>query len=211
VSVTAQFLLQAAVALLAVANPIGAAPIFLSLTADMDETERRHAALRAALIVYIILAVSAVGGAFVLRIFGVELAAFRAAGGLVILIMGLEMLLGSPTRVQSDHSERVDSHASEKGDPILVPFAMPLVAGPGAIATVIAMTARGQGAGHIVVVLLAVAVVAVVLLGVLLVAGKFSGLESRFHAIFLRFMGLILVSIGTQLLLSGILSFVSGG
>jgi multiple antibiotic resistance protein len=210
VSVTAQFLIQAAVALLAVANPIGAAPIFLSLTAGMSEKERRHAALRATLVVYIILAVSAVAGAFVLRMFGVELAAFRAAGGLVIVIMGLEMLMGSPTRVQTDPSERVDTTASGDGDPILVPFAMPLVAGPGAIATVITLTARGDGVGQIVVVLLAVVVVAAVLLGVLLISSRLSGLEQRFHSIFLRFMGLILVSIGTQLLLSGVVEFVRG-
>src|SRR5215831_1482598 len=94
--------LQALVALLAIANPIGAAPVFLGIVRGFSPTEKRAAALRASLAVFVILAVSAVAGHAILTLFGISLPAFRAAGGLVIVLMGLEMLRGEATRVQQD-------------------------------------------------------------------------------------------------------------
>jgi multiple antibiotic resistance protein len=91
-----------------------------------------------------------------------------------------------------------------------VPFALPVVAGPGAIATVIAMTARGDGLGHVIVVLLAVAVVALILLGSLLSAHRLARLTEGGYGTYLRVMGLILVAIGVQLLLGGAAQFVAG-
>jgi len=72
--------------------------------------------------------------------FRYSLPAFGAAGGLVIVLMGLEMLRGTPTRVQHD-----DQAEPDRDDPIIIPFAMPLVAGPGAITTVITLTAQHEG------------------------------------------------------------------
>jgi multiple antibiotic resistance protein len=206
---TSQYLLQAVVALVAVMDPVGAAPVFTRLTEGLTEVERRNGAVRATLVVYIILAVCALAGGWLLRTLGIELAAFRAAGGLVITIMGLEMLLGSPTRVQRDPEQELRPKGPD-ADPLLVPFALPLVAGPGAIATVIAMTARGEGMGHVVVVLLAVAVVALILLMSLLSAHRLSRLTDGGYGTYLRLMGLILVAIGVQLLLGGAVQYVAG-
>lgn len=206
---TSQYLLQAVVALLAVADPVGAAAVFTRLSDGMTEAERRNGAVRATLVVYIILAGCALGGGWLLRALGIELAAFRAAGGLVITIMGLEMLLGSPTRVQRD-PEQEPRPIRPDGDPLLVPFALPLVAGPGAIATVIAMTARGEGMGHVVVVLLAVAAAALVLLVSFLSAHRLARLTDGRYGTYLRLMGLMLVAIGVQLLLGGAAQFLAG-
>src|SRR5215475_5554678 len=138
--------LQSLIALLAIANPIGAAPVFLEIVQGFTPEQKRAAALRASLAVFTILAVASVAGHAILSLFGISLPAFRAAGGLVIVLMGLEMLRGEATRVQQDPG---DPEAAE-GE-ILVPFAMPLVAGPGAITTVItlAVAYRTSGFPHI--------------------------------------------------------------
>ncbi len=190
-------------ALLAISNPIGAVPVFLSLTTGMDPGQRRAAVVRASVAVFVILLVSAVVGRSLLQAFGISYAAFRAAGGLIILFMGLEMLRGSPTKVQKE------GRPSAAGDdPILVPFVMPLVAGPGAITTVITLTARGHGWQSQLEVFVAIAATAAILFVALLSSGWIARrLGSTGQRVFLRFMGLILAAIGTQSLLSGIKEF----
>jgi multiple antibiotic resistance protein len=200
---------QAVIAVIAIANPIGAAPIFLSLTNDLDAAARVRAAARVALAVMIILAASALFGRVVLGAFGITDAAFRAAGGLVIVLMGLEMLRGTPTRVQHDQHEPhpVDS----EDDAVIIPLAMPLIAGPGAITTVITLVAQRPGPRGTMRALLAVAILTVVLF-VTLSSATWLGrvISARGQRIFLRFMGLILIAVGAQLLMTGTRSFFAG-
>src|SRR5574337_474233 len=127
--------LQAFVSLLAITNPIIAAPMFLGIVAGMPLAARRRAAGQAAMAVLAILAGAAIGGRYILELFGISLDAFRTAGGLVIILVGLEMLRGSPSGIQQDHASPEDAQ-----DRIVVPFAMPLVAGPGAITTAITLS-----------------------------------------------------------------------
>ncbi|RPH94401.1 MarC family protein [candidate division KSB1 bacterium] len=201
------YFIQAFAAVFAITDPFGAAPIFVGLTAQMNRKQQWHAAVRAAIYSFIILAVSGMCGKFILAAFGISLAAFQAAGGLVIVLMGLEMLRGTPTRIQHDEVTE-----SEKPDPIIIPFAMPLVAGPGAITTVITLTAQHKGWGDHFTALIAVAAAMVVLLVVLLSAAWFSSHISKHGLrILLRFLGLILLAIGAQLLLSGVQQFLLPG
>jgi multiple antibiotic resistance protein len=198
--------LQALIALLAIANPVGAAPVFLELVRGFSRDQKRSAALRASFAVFAILAVSAVAGQAILSLFGISLPAFRAAGGLVIVLMGLEMLRGETTRVQQDPD---DPDAAEGA--ILVPFAMPLVAGPGAITTVITLAIAHRAASFPFVPLVALvgsAGVAVVLWVILLLMiGNERLLGVRGKRILTRFMGLILIAIGFQLGLDGVREF----
>jgi multiple antibiotic resistance protein len=199
-------LVQAIAAILAITNPLGAAPVFVALTDELQPAQRRREAFRAALVVLVILVVAALVGRWILRAFGVSVPAFQAAGGLVIVLMGLEMLRGSPSRVQHDPQA-----GPVEGDPIIVPFAMPLIAGPGAITTVITLASRGHGWPSLVEPIVGVIVAALALTASLLSS---TWLEERVkhhgHGLFLRFMGLILVAIGAQLLLSGVTSFQAG-
>ena len=198
------YFVQAFAAAFASTDPVGAAPVFLGLTAHMDARQKRHAAIRASISSFLILAVAVVAGRFILGLFGISLPAFQAAGGLVIVLMGLEMLRGTPTRVQHD-----DSEGEEKEDPIIVPFSMPLIAGPGAITTMITLTARAEGWAAQFIVLCAVAAETCVLLFILLSAAWLSSHFSRSGLrVLLRFLGLILLAIGAQLLLSGVQQFV---
>ncbi len=194
-----EHLVQALASLFAIANPIGVVPIFLSLVESRTLPERRSIALRTSASVFVILAVAAAAGGAILEFFGLSLAAFQAAGGLVIALMGLEMMRGQPSQVQHDPGH-------DRGDdPALVPLAMPLIAGPGAITTIVTMTAAEPGWKGTANVIAAALILAIVLLVTLLSSTKLQQFMSRRgQRVFLRFMGLILVAIGAQLLMGGV-------
>jgi multiple antibiotic resistance protein len=246
-------LVQAIAALLAITNPIGAAPVFATLTSGRSPGQRRKAAISVVFAVLVILAVATFAGEWILKAFGVTLPAFQAGGGLVVLLMGLEMLHGSPTKMQhaNEHKDQDDERAGEgdggdaesagdeageggapKGAPkdekrgdatkgaaddegddsIIVPLAMPMIAGPGTITTVITLTSHGKGLEGSIVVLIASAIVCVVMLATLFAAGWLEQKMSKSaETILLRFMGLVLVAIGAQLLLAGVKGFGVGG
>lgn len=197
-------LLQDIVALLAISNPLGALPVFLAITESVTPAERLRAALRVAFAVTTILAVVALAGRPILTAFGVSMPALRAAGGLVILLMGLEMLHGAPTKVQHDQGEQEST-----ADRILVPLAMPLLAGPGAITTVLTLSSRVETWSETMMLLTAVVAVGATIAIILASATRLGSLMgSRGQRILLRFMGLILAAVGAELLLAGVYSFV---
>jgi multiple antibiotic resistance protein len=196
-------LLQDIVALLAISNPLGALPVFLAITEGATGAERLRAALRAALAAAIILTVAALAGRPILAAFGISMPALQAAGGLVIVLMGLEMLHGAPTRVQHDEAQQ------SAQDRILVPLAMPLLAGPGAITTVLTLSSRAERWADTAMLLVAVVAVGTVIGIVLALAARLgSVIGVRGQRILLRFMGLILAAVGAEVLLAGIYTFV---
>jgi multiple antibiotic resistance protein len=199
-------LVQAVIAVLAIADPLGAVPVFVALTRELSAEQRARAARRAALAVAAILTSAALFGSSILDLFGISLPAFRAGGGLVVLLMGLEMLSGQRTRVQPEPD------GVSREDSILVPFAMPLIAGPGAITTVVALSARAESWRAQADVLVAVLVTALAVFATLRFAERVQRrLSDRGHRISLRFMGLILVAVGAQLIFSGIQEFFAPG
>jgi multiple antibiotic resistance protein len=198
-----KILLQDIVALLAITNPLGAIPAYLAITAGMDTNKRRRARMNASVAVGAILMISALAGTPILGAFGISMPAFQAVGGLVILFMGLEMLHGTPTKIQ--HDADTEESIEER---VLVPLAMPLIAGPGAITTTITLSARASAWSETLLLLVAVFVVAVTTFVILSSAGWMARkVGRRGQGIFLRFMGLILAAVGAQVLLSGLHSF----
>jgi multiple antibiotic resistance protein len=200
-----QTIIAALVALLAITNPIGAVPVFLEITEGTTSVHRRKDALRASVIVVAILAVSVVAGQAVLGFFGISVDALRAAGGLIIVLMGIEMLGGSVPRLQGHQGGPTTKDQSEGAeDSLVVPFAMPLVAGPGAIATAVTLAAKADSIVGIGETLIAVGAVGVILF-VALAASDVIGshISRRGHAILMRFLGLILTAIGVQYVLLG--------
>ncbi len=195
--------IQATIAILAISNPVGAAPVFLSLVGNVESPKLRNAALKVSFYVFLILCTATLAGSGLLKIFGISLSAFQAGGGLIILLMGLEMMKGQPTHVQ--HEKLQD----DENDELLVPLAMPLIAGPGAIATIMTLTASNQNVmGHISV-LLAVMLEAILLfISLSASAWLVERVSQRGQRIFLRFMGFILVAMGAQMALTGIKSFL---
>jgi MarC family membrane protein len=140
-------------ALLAITNPIGNAPLFLSMTADRAPAERRRIALLAAIAVFVTLTVIAVAGEVILTTFGVTIDDLRIAGGLVVLLIGLSMLHAQATGIHSSSAETAEG--AEKASPAVVPLAIPIVAGPGAMATVL-VTAHGAASAAATATLIAV-------------------------------------------------------
>lgn len=120
-----------------ITNPFGNAGIFLSLTADQDEEMKRRQALRGAIYMFIILEAFFLGGSYILNFFGLNLESIRIAGGILIAKYGFDQL--QPQRAAT-HSD--EEHAEAKGmkDISFSPLAMPLLAGPGAIASVIGIS-----------------------------------------------------------------------
>ena len=195
--------LQAALALFAIANPFAALPAFLSLVPSGEAAAQRQAANRVAIAVFVILAGAVLVGHFVLQFFGISYAAFRAGGGLVVTLTGLDMLRRRELFPQYDPAA-----AANAADQLIVPVAMPLIAGPGTIITAMTLASATPSGGPPWMVLGAVAVVAAVVWPVLALSGRVQRwIGTRGQAIVTRFMGLVLVAIGAQLVLDGIAEY----
>lgn len=194
--------LHAVIGLFAITNPLGAAPVFVGVVAGASRARQREAARQLSLAVFVILGGSALIGQTVLDMFGITIDAFRAAGGLLLVLIATDMLRGGkPSSVQAEH-------ASDLDDQILVPLAMPLIAGPGAITTSITLALGHSRWGVPWVALAASAAVAALLFVTLrLFIDHDRLLSPRGQRILTRFMGLILMAIGFQLGLGGIRGF----
>jgi multiple antibiotic resistance protein len=120
-----------------ITNPLGNAGIFLSLTADQDKATKRRQALRGAVYMFIILQVFSLGGSYLLNFFGLSLDGIRIAGGILIAKYGFDQL--QPRR-ETTHTDEEHAEAREMKDISFSPLAMPLLAGPGAIASVIGIS-----------------------------------------------------------------------
>ena len=188
-----------------VVDPLSAVPFFLAMTRDDDVARRRETALRASVTAGSVLAVFALGGELVFRVLGISLGAFKVAGGVVLLLLALDMIRTQPSRTRITEGEV--AAGADKDDIAIVPLAMPLLAGPGSIATAIVLMARTRGAPwwHKIPVLGAIAVTA--LASYLILAGAVrtervlgrSGL-----AILERAAGLLLVAVAIQFMLDGL-------
>ena len=198
-------ILHAVIGLFAITNPLGAAPVFLGVVSELTAEQKRAAALRLSIVVFLILGGSGLIGQYVLRLFGITINAFRAAGGLLLILMAIDMLRGgTPSSVHRELSS-VD-------DQLFVPLAMPLIAGPGAITTSITLAFGHTRFGIPWVALIAAALVSVMLLLILrLVINHERLLSPRGQRILTRFMGLILMAIGFQLGLDALHGFFGAG
>ncbi len=204
-----QTVLFAAVPLIAMVNPVAEVPLFLSLTRDRPGSGRHRLALLAAVGVFAVLTLAAIGGLQLLALLGIEVSAFRAAGGLLLVVMGLEMLQG----------REPEAHGAERGsddaeDALWIPLVMPLLAGPGAIVTTVTLAVREVYFVWLVPVATIVAVTATALFVyvVFVLAGFVAAhLHGRGARILTRFSGLILVAIGFQMGFTGIAEFFGLG
>ncbi len=188
-----------------VVDPFSAVPFFLAMTREHDVRERRATALRASVTAGCVLAVFAIAGEWIFRLLGISLGAFKVAGGLVLLLLALDMLRTQPSRTRITEGE-VEAGAG-KDDIAIVPLAMPLLAGPGSIATCIVLMARtrGEGFGFRLVVLAAIGVTAAASFLVLAGAARTEKVLGRTGlAILERAAGLLLVAVAIQFMMDGL-------
>ena len=151
--------LLAFLAILPVVNPFSKPPIFVSITEDLNDAERRHQALKACIYAFIILLVSLLAGTFILEFFAISLPALQIAGGLVIARTAFQML-GPQKEHHQTHAE--EQEAREKEDISFVPLALPLLSGPGSIAVMINLATEVKQWSEWLVITVAAAVVCII-------------------------------------------------
>ncbi|HKL69750.1 MarC family protein [Salibaculum sp.] len=203
------FLVTAFAALFVVIDPIGLTPIFVALTRGMTATRRRALAVRACVISFAILLVFALFGEAVLGFIGISMPAFRVAGGILLFLTALDMLF---ERRQKRRRDQADEDEEDDDDPSVFPLAIPLIAGPGAIATIILLVGRGEGlVGFAAIMGVLLAVLALVLI-MFLGAGLLERLLGKVGInVVTRLLGMLLAALSVQFVLDGLRSFGLGG
>jgi multiple antibiotic resistance protein len=190
-------------ALLVIINPFMAVPILLSLTADLDSSRRVQVVRVSATTVAIVLLLSAFSGETLLGWMGTSLGSFRVGGGIVLFLMALAMLRAEVGRVRAAPQEMRADAARESV--AVVPLAIPLLAGPGAISTVIIGMDRSQAPYHWVGVVLAILLTSLILWLVMRsAAGIASALGDTGLNILNRVFGLILAAIAVEVIANGL-------
>lgn len=192
-------------AFLAISNPIASTPIFLSMTADVTDEMRRAIAFRAVAVAFMIIAGLCVTGNMIFALLGITVSALQLAGGAIAFVMGFRMLQGDSSAVQSPRMNGVDAlDVDTTMDMAISPLAVPILVGPGTIATALSYTGHGDPA-RVVLTIAAFAVLCLVTY-LLFIFGKplvkYLG-RSGIRALN-RLMGLVLAVVGVQLLLKGI-------
>ncbi len=198
-STDAKFVVLAFSSLFSVINPIEAAPIFVALTAGAPQ-ERRRMAIRASFAAALILALFALTGGAIFSFFGITLPAFQIAGGILFTSMGLATLR------DDDRHDRVEpADAGPRRDPSVVPLGMPLIAGPGAISTVMVLVGQARDGGHRMALAVAIAANILLTLVILLAAPAIvTRIGETGQRIVSKIMGLITAVIGVQFVLNGV-------
>jgi multiple antibiotic resistance protein len=192
-------------ALFFVVDPLAAVPFFLAMTRKDSVEKRRETALRAAVTTGLVLSSFALAGAWVFRILGISIGAFKIAGGVVLLLLALDMIRTQPSRTRITEGE-VEAGADQE-DVAIVPLAMPLLAGPGSIATAIVLMSRARAGPwwHALPVLGAILVTAFASYLILAGAARTERVLGRTGlAILERAAGLLLVAIAVQFMLDGL-------
>jgi multiple antibiotic resistance protein len=197
-------IIQSFVTFFVVIDPIGMAPIFAAITSNQTEEQRHRMALRGTVIAGIILLLFAVGGEAFLHLLGIGMPAFRIAGGILLFLVALDMLFAHDTPLRRT-SETEDEEAERKGDVSVFPLAFPLIAGPGALTSVVLL--MGMAGGNIIqqgLVLIVLTIVLASLLAVLMVTTRmmrFLGVTGV--NVVTRVLGLVLAALAVQFVIDG--------
>jgi MarC family membrane protein len=200
------YVISAFVTLLVIIDPFGLTPLFVALTQGMTARARRAIALRACAVAAGLLILFAAFGETVLGFVGISMAAFRVAGGALLFLTALEMLFERRSK------RRADQTGEERPDPSVFPLAIPLIAGPGSIATIVLLSGQTPGPQGLVMII----GVMLAVLGVVLVMFLASGLLERLLGktginVVTRLLGMLLAALAVQFILEGLRDFGFAG
>jgi len=199
-----ELFVSAFVTFLVVIDPPGCAPIYAGLTSGADAGQRRRMAVRAVVIASAILLFFAVLGEDLLDALGISLAAFRIAGGIMLFLIALEMVFEKRTQRRETRAQSVSDDPT-RDDVSVFPMAIPMIAGPGSIASVMLLMARSEGLAQSLTVLAALGAILVLTLLALLAAGPLMRLLGhRMEAMLTRLLGVILAALAAQFVIDGI-------
>ncbi|HSC67196.1 MAG TPA: MarC family protein [Cellvibrio sp.] len=186
------------IGLLAIVDPIGAIPVFIALTVHQSKEQQLKTARLTVVSVFFALMVALLFGEWILWAFGISVDAFRCAGGVILLLMGLGML-------QSRGYTLADVEAAQDETIALVPLTMPLLAGPGAMSAVIVYAHQSNSIAHYVAITLCILLISISLMLCFKFLPWFRGhLSKRSIVMSTRIMGLLLVAIAVEFIAGGI-------
>lgn len=196
-------------ALLAIVNPLGAIPIFVSLTGSLTEGERRRIVRTTSVAFAVVLIAAALIGEALLNFFGISIPSFKVGGGILLMLMAISMMQARYTLTRQTPEEAQE--AEDKQSIAVVPIAIPLLAGPGAISTVIIYAHASYQPVHIALIIFIVLMVALVTWIALHVANPISKLLGKTGInIATRLMGLLLASISVEFIAGGLTQLFPG-
>lgn len=199
-----ELFISAFITLFVVIDPPGCAPIYASLTTGANAAQRRAMAIRAVGIAAAILFVFALWGKQLLGTLGIALDSFRIAGGIMLFLIAMDMVFEKRTERREDRAQKI-AETPEVEDVSVFPMAMPMIAGPGSIATVMLLMSRADGMAQRMVVLGAVLVTLLLMLGSLLAAGPLMALLGRkIEAVITRLLGVLLAALAAQFVIDGL-------
>lgn len=204
------YLIAAFTSIISVANPLGAMPVFISLTDQDNDKERVAIAKKASFYMFAILTIFFLAGTYIMSFFGISLPGIRIAGGLIIMRAAYAML--TPGRDDRKLSEKDKEAAKSKEDVSFSPMAMPMLSGPGSIAVVIGLASQAEGIMDLAIVVVAIilcALTAYLILRLAPISAKYIG-PTGMGAV-TRMMGFIAMCIAVQFILNGISSFFGVG
>jgi multiple antibiotic resistance protein len=202
-----QFSFVALTSIFFLVDPIAAIPTFLAMTGRDEPKDRRRMAKRAAWTCLVVLTVFACAGKLIFRLFGITLPAFKIAGGIILLLIGLEMLQARRSGTKETPTECAEG--TEKEDVGIIPMGIPMLAGPGAISTVMVLMSGASDWLYTLPIFISIAVVSLASFWILAAGDRVRRhLGETGIRILTRLMGLLLTAIAVQFVLSGLADVV---
>jgi multiple antibiotic resistance protein len=205
-----KFAVVALSAIFFVIDPLANVPIFLTITSGDSVQQRRSTALRAAFAAWLTLCTFAVAGGLIFKAFGISMGAFKIAGGIMLLLMSIDMMRAQPSPTRSTLEEQDESRARE--DVAVFPMAIPMLAGPGAIATVMVLMSRA--AWHPLPTILVFVAVTITCLACWLLMRSAATAERLLPKTLLRalerIMGLLLAAVAVEFIAGGVRDMIHG-
>jgi multiple antibiotic resistance protein len=196
--------ISAFVTFFVVIDPPGCAPIYASLTKGATAAQRRNMAIRAAFIAAMILLVFALFGEQLLGALHIELDSFRIAGGVMLFLIAIDMVFEKRTERREERAAKI-IETPEIEDVSVFPMAMPMIAGPGSIASVMLLMSQNEGLDRSIVVLSALGAVLLLTLLALVAAGPIMRvLGSKAEAVITRLLGVLLGALAAQFVIDGL-------
>jgi len=196
-------------ALLVIVNPVGAVPLFVSMTQQHTVDEKRRIARAASAAVAVVLVLAAIAGQPLLAFFGITIASFKVGGAILILLLAISMMHATPTGEKQTPEEARE--AEDKESIAVVPLAIPLLSGPGAISTTIIYSTGRSSLSHILLIIACCLLVSLVTWVALRAATPVSlWLGKTGVNIAIRLMGLLLAAVAVEIFTSGILVLLPG-
>lgn len=203
-----ELFISAFVTLFVVIDPPGCAPIYAGLSAGASRAQAFSMAARACIVAAIILVVFALFGKKLLGALHIELDAFRIAGGIMLFMIAIDMVFEKRTQRREERAEKIIAHNAstpEVEDVSIFPMAMPMLAGPGSIATMMLLTSRAHGSQQTITILGAMVAVMLLAFAALAAAGPLMKvLGDKVEAVITRLLGVLLAALAAQYVIDGV-------